>query len=85
MQQEKIDETNNRKIVINGDSNVRVVRRYDTDTSGVDNKTLRNFIKIYSTIPGGEETEDNIKNGKNAWNLGSTTKNADTLYRMTVA
>lgn len=84
MQQEKIDETNNRKIVINGDSNVRVVRRYDTDTSGVDNKTLRNFIKIYSTIPGGEETEDNIKNGKNAWNLGSTTKNADTLYRMTV-
>lgn len=78
LQQEKLDSSNN-KIVVNGDSKVKVARVYGApsvlDNAALsDTSTLKDKVKVFSTIDGGKST----------WNAGDTTKTSDSLFRMKV-
>ena len=78
LQQEKVDSSNNR-IVVDGNNKVKLARVYGNSTTleGVslaDNSSLKDTVKVYSTIKGGNST----------WNSGDTTKTSDSLFRMTV-
>ena len=78
LQQEKVDSSNNR-IVVDGNNKVKLARVYGDSTTleGVslaDNSSLKDTVKVYSTIKGGNST----------WNSGDTTKTSDSLFRMTV-
>lgn len=78
LQQEKIDSSNN-KIAVDGNNKVKLARVYGNSAtldgaSLADDSSLKDTVKVYSTIKGGNST----------WNSGDTTKTADSLFRMTV-
>lgn len=78
LQQEKVDSSNSR-IVVDGNNKVKLARVYGNSTTleGVslaDNSSLKDTVKVYSTIKGGNST----------WNSGDTTKTSDSMFRMTV-
>lgn len=78
LQQERTDNSNN-KIVVDGNNKVKLARVYGDSTtlngaSLADDSSLKDTVKVYSTIKGGNST----------WNSGDTTKTADSLFRMTV-